>query len=672
MLFSSPLSLPAPCCADVLDRVDYLSCVSGGSGAGALLLANAFVSQNSNGGKEHTSPPQTPPSARPKPPGHGGGRRDAACGKMWSYADAAQPNDTARGDTALAMGCSVSSGSGSAATVDLALYQLRRQCAHRSMGSMLFVVQLLVMIIILVMVMPLMAAAGATLAAASVTDAIGDTLHSLLTQGFHPFQLAAVLVFFGPIWTGLCCFVSALATHEQDFVGVRGVALARAYAPTGLRNVTALSVAGQMAAKCSTLMAALFSMLLMMLLEERLLTQTMMDEVLLLVIWISWSAVSIRTLVAPDQRLLAREKSMMSSLQMGVAVGGLWLASRACVEHVMRGQGAMAYSSACLWLVVMVLAHDLLMAVVHLLFRRRLRSAFLCTPNKSKSNGCSACDMRLSSHAAAPAALDASEDCSFSFSLAEFDNPHGGVTGLPLTTGAACLAPNAETSTLMQPQAHLLWAHAQSIFSRASRSTFSETCENPLHMSLSNTHSLSDPWARQPLPQRRRIGDVYYGAISVSLDPDAGERGERRVPFEGDGAALCAGDGMFEPRALEKVAASVWQLRGWQPALAEAAVGYVDPTLKEVDVDGRMPYLLLTTAASGYLRTFEGYSRSHGGSAAPVVAREDSGGRQELSWPFLLSPAWCGSERTGFFKTPHSLRLSGMSRNVYFCRGSDC
>jgi len=537
------------------------------------------------------------------------------------------------------------------------------------MGSILFVVQLLFMIIILVMVMPLMAAAGATLAAASVTDAIGDTLHSLLTQGFHPFQLAAVLVFFGPIWTGLCCFVSALATHEQNFAGVSGVALAGAHEPTpmwaGLRKVAAVSVAGQMAAMCSTLMAALFGMLLMMLLEERLLTQTMMDEVLLLVIWISWSAVSIRTLVAPDQ-LLTREKSMMSSLQMGVAVGGLWLASRACVEHVMRGQGAMAYSSACLWLVVMVLAHDLLMACVHLLFRRRLRSAFLCIPNKSKSNGCSACDMRLPSHAAAPAALDASADCSFSFSLAELDNPRGGVTGLPLTMGAACLATDAGTSALMQPQAHLLWAHAQSIFSRASRSTFSETRENPLHMSLRN------PWARQPLPQHRRIGDVYYGALSMSLDPDAGERGERRGEFEEDGAALCAGDVMFAPRALEKVEASVWQLLGWQPALAEAAVGYVDPALKEVDVDGRMPYLLLTTAASGYLRTFEGYSRSHGGSAAPVVAREDSGGRQELSWPFLLSPAWCGSERTGFFKTPHSLRLSGMSRNVYFCRGSDC
>jgi len=206
-------------------------------------LANAFVSQNSNGRKEHTSPPQTPPSARLKPLGHGWGRRDVACGKMWSYTDAAQPNDTARGDTALVMGCSVSRGSCSTATVDLALYQLRLQCAHRSMGSILFVVQLLFMIIILVMVMPLMAAAGATLAAESVTDTIGDTLHSLLTQGFHPLQLAAVFVFFGPIWTGLCCFVSALAAHEQDFVGVRGVALARAYAPTVLRNVTALSVA---------------------------------------------------------------------------------------------------------------------------------------------------------------------------------------------------------------------------------------------------------------------------------------------------------------------------------------------------------------------------------------------------------------------------------------------
>jgi hypothetical protein len=74
------------------------------------------------------------------------------------------------------------------------------------MGSILFVVQLLFMIIILVMVMPLMAAAGATLAAESVTDTIGDTLHSLLTQGFHPLQLAAVLVFFGPMWTGLVLF----------------------------------------------------------------------------------------------------------------------------------------------------------------------------------------------------------------------------------------------------------------------------------------------------------------------------------------------------------------------------------------------------------------------------------------------------------------------------------
>ena len=472
--------------ADVLDRVDYLSCVSGGSGAGALLLANAFISHTSAGGKEHTSPPQTPPSARPKPSGHGAGRRDAASSKMWAGADGAQPSENAGGEAAGAPSCS-----GSAATVELVLQQLRRQCARNSKGAMLLVVQLLVMIVILVMVMPLMAAAGATLAAASVTDAIGDTLHSLLTQGFHPLQLAAVVVFFGPIWTGLCCFVSALATHEQDMAGVHGPALSGAHVPTpmwaGLRKVAAVSVAGQVAAMCSTLMAALFCMLLMMLLEERLLTQTIMDEVLLLVIWISWSAVSIRTLVAPDRRLLTRERNMLSSIQMGVAVGGLWLASRACAEHVMRRQGSMAYSSACLWLLVVVLAHDLLMAAVHLLFRRRLRSAFLCTPGKSKSNSSSTSDLRPCTHAAAaPAALDASEDCGgFTFSLAEFDNPRGGVTGLPLNAGARCGA-SAETSTQTQPQSsHMLSAHVQSIFSRASRSAFADTRETALHTSLS-------------------------------------------------------------------------------------------------------------------------------------------------------------------------------------------
>jgi len=82
------------------------------------------------------------------------------------------------------------------------------------------------MIVMLVVGIPLMAAAGATLAAASITDAIGDTLHSLLTQGFHPFHLAAVLVFFGPIWTVLCVCARAhvrlcLRVHVHLHVHVR-------------------------------------------------------------------------------------------------------------------------------------------------------------------------------------------------------------------------------------------------------------------------------------------------------------------------------------------------------------------------------------------------------------------------------------------------------------------
>ena len=106
------------------------------------------------------------------------------------------------------------------------MQQLRQQCANSTAGSDLLHLQLVIMIVVLVTVLPLMAAAGGTLAAASITDAIGDTLHSLLTQGFHPLQLAAVLVFFGPIWAGLCCFMSALATHEQYMaVSIGGISM---------------------------------------------------------------------------------------------------------------------------------------------------------------------------------------------------------------------------------------------------------------------------------------------------------------------------------------------------------------------------------------------------------------------------------------------------------------
>ena len=37
-------------------------------------------------------------------------------------------------------------------------------------------------------------------------------------------QLAAVLVFFGPVWTGLGCFVWSLASHKQDLAGTSSLA----------------------------------------------------------------------------------------------------------------------------------------------------------------------------------------------------------------------------------------------------------------------------------------------------------------------------------------------------------------------------------------------------------------------------------------------------------------
>jgi hypothetical protein len=44
-----------------------------------------------------------------------------------------------------------------------------------------------------------------------------------------------------------------------------------------------------MLAMTTALMAALFSVLMLMLLEEKLLTQTVMDEIVLLAIWVAWA-----------------------------------------------------------------------------------------------------------------------------------------------------------------------------------------------------------------------------------------------------------------------------------------------------------------------------------------------------------------------------------------------
>lgn len=341
----------------IINQVDYLSCVSGGTGACASLYSHAFLC-DTHEANDHRSPPlQMLQASQSSALKNGSKLRDTAAEFPAHLRD--------NSDTDVGGRCRIGH------VVELAMQQLRRHCAHSAAGSDLLHMQLVIMIFILLTVLPLMAAAGGKLAAASITDAIGDTLHSLLTQGFHPLQLAAVLVFFGPIWTGLCCFMSALATHEHDMaVSMSSVAVSMSNGPsrlpawTGLRKVAAVSVAGQVAMMCASLMAALFCVLLLMLLEEQLLTQTMMDEVLLLVIWMGWAVISIRALVKSDCHLPAREKNMLSSLQVAVFVCGLWLASRACVRHVMRREGGMAYSSACLWLLVMVASHDVLMATV--------------------------------------------------------------------------------------------------------------------------------------------------------------------------------------------------------------------------------------------------------------------------------------------------------------------
>ena len=298
--------------ADLLKRVDYLSTVSGGSCAGASLFSHANsvgVSQEGSGG---SSPTQ----------------------------NQIQPDSFFR----------------SRGTVERALQRLMRQSAPGAPGLALLTLQLSIMVAMLVVVVPMMAAAASSLAAASVTDAIGDTLHALLADNFRPLQLAVVAVFFGPIWAGLCCFMSALATDENDIL---------LHKPSSHSKT---SVPGQVAAMGRSLMASISCVIVLMVLEQRLLEQTIMDEVLLLAVWLAWAAASVHTLLCADRRAQVRYSHCglgaraLPSLQMAVCVCGLWLTSRACVSHVMHREGNLAYSTVCLWLVMMVVVQDVLMA----------------------------------------------------------------------------------------------------------------------------------------------------------------------------------------------------------------------------------------------------------------------------------------------------------------------
>lgn len=184
------------------------------------------------------------------------------------------------------------------------------------------------------------------------------------------------------------------------------------------------------------------------------------------------------------------------------------------------------------------------------------------------------------------------------------------------------------------------------------------------------------------------IGDVYYGALSsqsifahrshmhasIHSAHHAVGRGGGETEIEHawlySGASAVLG-GMFQPGALEKMEASLLQLLpcpiNADPTRAGHTRVFVDPAVRQVDqeLDSKLPYLLVSLAASGYVRTPAPLD------AAGARGREASMGLQEwsqcgdLTWPFVITPHFCGSERTGYFATPHSLRLSGQTLSSF-------
>ena len=161
----------------------------------------------------------------------------------------------------------------------------------------------------------------------------------------------------------------------------------------------------------------------------------------------------------------------------------------------------------------------------------------------------------------------------------------------------------------------------QSIFSLTSRSAFASS------RTLQGQH-------HQRFAQRRRLGDVYYGP-----DND-GSKLPRLLDLSSCSACFLRS----VARSVAMVEAAAAAVFGWR----SHGVGLqVDPSLRDAEGED-LPYLLMTVAASGYVRTS---GSLHAGTHGARVG-------QELSWPFLLSPGWCGSERTGFFPTPNNLQLS--------------
>jgi hypothetical protein len=211
-----------------------------------------------------------------------------------------------------------------------------------------------------------------------------------------------------------------------------------------------------------------------------------------------------------------------------------------------------------------------------------------------------------------------------------------------------------------------------------------------LYAAPSNHVINNNTWLGQ---SRCLIGDVYYGAVSFTQPMDAQTS---LSDAAGSGSGLGRGAGEPLPTVMSKKSkksVSRQACRGELAAEGSSAFGdrfqagtlgrieellrgraedvhedermpHADPALRDLDLDGRMPYLLITVAAQGYVRISDTRSRcklmpqcsASGGTV--VMAREELDNRNELVWPFLLSSGWCGSERTGFFRTQESMLVS--------------
>mmetsp|Transcript_8949 Transcript_8949/g.20466 ORF Transcript_8949/g.20466 Transcript_8949/m.20466 type:complete len:287 (-) Transcript_8949:28-888(-) len=182
--------------AGLFDRIDYISCAAGGSCVVASLLSNALaLCRRSEGEKRFASQ---------EGEGHDSVHEPSV--------------GMARGSSKL----SHISHFSASEFIERSVEQIRLICQDKSPGIFLLAAQKALMLSVSVVITPLIALAACFFIAASISDVLGDPLRSLLLRGFRPFQLAAVFVFFGPVWVGLLCVATSCIGNEEGGGGGGG------------------------------------------------------------------------------------------------------------------------------------------------------------------------------------------------------------------------------------------------------------------------------------------------------------------------------------------------------------------------------------------------------------------------------------------------------------------